>query len=319
MSSLSSKHPVAVIFGEALVDAFADGDVPGGAPFNVARHLGALGFDPLFVTRIGEDARGAGLLAELQRFGLSLAGVQRDAAHASGLVSVDESAPGVHTFRILPDMAWDYIDAADATAVVQAIGAPVNLLYYGSLAQRSANSRAAAAALLLAAPQAGWCDLNWRAGHVLPQDALAMLHAAQAAKLNEQELQMVLHWCDLDTAGASVRPALGEQSPAIAALLAGGNLQQLVVTYGADGFAAFDRQGTCMASGGGLPLERMVDTVGAGDAFTAVTLAGTLAGWPLPLTLERANQFAAALCGERGAAPASLTFYAPWREAWSLA
>jgi len=42
----------AVIFGEALVDVFADRNVIGGAPFNVARHLAGLGRTPLMISRI---------------------------------------------------------------------------------------------------------------------------------------------------------------------------------------------------------------------------------------------------------------------------
>ncbi len=320
MSNLLSDTPVPVLFGEALVDAFASGDVPGGAPFNVARHLGALGFRPLFITRIGQDARGEALLRELGRHHLSIAGVQQDAAHGSGLVTVDETSAGTHAFHIHSDAAWDHIDADQALAALRGLDGTASIFYYGTLAQRSRASRAAAQALLAEAGNAsnGWCDLNWRAGHVAPDQALSMLHAAHTAKLNEQELQMVLSWCGLETIAANHRPDAGAAAPAVARLMAQGRLQRLVVTYGSQGFAAFDRSGTCIAAGAGLPLARLTDTVGAGDAFTAISLAGALAGWPLQQTLERANQFAAAICGERGAAPASLDFYQPWRDAWSL-
>ena len=48
-----------LIFGECLFDHFPDGDRVGGAPLNVARHLWALGQQPLLVSRVGQDGEGA--------------------------------------------------------------------------------------------------------------------------------------------------------------------------------------------------------------------------------------------------------------------
>jgi fructokinase len=307
-----------VIFGEALVDVFHEGDVAGGAPFNVARHLAALGLAPLFVTRIGDDPRGRMLLDELQRFGMDLDGVQIDAARATGEVRVDESAPGVHTFTILPDMAWDHISADQALAALSARADAPTLLYYGSLAQRDPISRAAIAALQSVRPGVGWCDLNWRAGHVSDDFALTVLRSACSVKLNDAELHMVLAWMGLEDVSLQSRPATDRRSAAVAKLCSSGAIEQLVVTYGADGFAAFERNGRCTVAGAAAPVSRMVDTVGSGDAFTAIVIAGAICGWPAATALSRANQFAAALCGVRGAAPEDLAFYESWKSDWGL-
>jgi sugar/nucleoside kinase (ribokinase family) len=53
----------------------------------------------------------------------------------------------------------------------------------------------------------------------------------------------------------------------------------------------------------GLPVE-VVDTVGAGDAFTAAMTMGFLAGLPLDEVNRRANAVAAYVCSQRGATPA---------------
>jgi len=318
MSDTKPHRAPPVIFGEALVDVFHEGDVAGGAPFNVARHLAALGLQPLFITRLGDDARGRMLQAELARFGMDLAGVQIDAVRPTGEVRVDESAPGVHTFTILPDKAWDHMSGSDAVAALASCAAPPGLLYYGTLAQRHADSRMAIQALQAALPGRGWCDLNWRAGHVDPATALAIMHSARAVKVNETELHMVLGWLGLRDPSLDRRPAAGLRSDAVARLCAGGAVEQVVVTYGADGYAAFGRDGVCLAAGPAEPVTRMVDTVGSGDAFTAVVIAGELCGWPLTTTLERANRFAAALCAVRGAAPEQLSFYESWKSDWGL-
>ena len=318
MSMTPAHRPTPVIFGEALVDVFHEGDVPGGAPFNVARHLAALGLQPLFITRLGDDARGRMLQTELSRFGMDLGGVQIDPLHATGEVRVDESAPGVHTFTILPDKAWDHVSGRDAVAALARCTAPPGLLYYGTLAQRQAASRAAVEALQQALPGIGWCDLNWRAGQVAPATALAILNSARAVKVNEAELHMVLGWLGLSDASLERRPPTGHRSDAVARLCAGGAVDKVVVTYGADGYAAFGRDGSCLASGAAERVTQMVDTVGSGDAFTAVVIAGELCSWPLATTLERANRFAAALCAVRGAAPEQLSFYSAWKSDWDL-
>ncbi len=86
--------------GEALIDRFADGDVVGGAPFNVARSLAAFGVPTTFISRIGDnDEDGARVLASALRFGLHDGPIQRDLRRATGVATVIER-DGVHRFEI---------------------------------------------------------------------------------------------------------------------------------------------------------------------------------------------------------------------------
>jgi fructokinase len=71
-----------------------------------------------------------------------------------------------------------------------------------------------------------------------------------------------------------------------------------------------------MVSVAGVAPERLVDTVGAGDALSAVYLVGRARGWPLDVTLERASAFAGAVCGLAGAVPGDLSFYSDWIGRW---
>jgi fructokinase len=65
-------------------------------------------------------------------------------------------------------------------------------------------------------------------------------------------------------------------------------------------------------------VPRLVDTVGAGDGFSAVAILGLLQGWPEAVLLQRAVEFAAAICGVAGGAPPDPAFYRPFRQAWGL-
>ena len=76
---MRAQDKMAVVVGETLVDEGSGEAVPGGAPFNVARHLAAFMQAPLFITRIGDDRNGAAVRAEFERFAMSEAGLQVDA------------------------------------------------------------------------------------------------------------------------------------------------------------------------------------------------------------------------------------------------
>ncbi|HSB63012.1 MAG TPA: PfkB family carbohydrate kinase, partial [Thermoanaerobaculia bacterium] len=106
------------------------------------------------------------------------------------------------------------------------------------------------------------------------------------------------------------------------ALLATFPCSRVVVTRGASGAVLFTRRGRAVTArvAPGYPLPGpAADSVGAGDAFSAVFLAGLLHGWPAATTLGRANRLGAAICTVPGARPESDSFYEPFRRRWGLA
>ena len=281
-----------LVLGEALVDEFHDGAVAGGAPFNVARSLAALGAPVRFVSRIGaDDAAGRLVLESARRFGLGVDGIQRDAARATGRVSVYEEAGGEHRFEIHADAAWDHLEAPDVH--------DAGIVYFGSLAQRGAVSRAAIRAAVKRASGPRLLDLNLRPGTDTPGLAAEVLMLADWVKLNEGELERLLAWFE----------------PTLPALMARFALQGLVVTRGAAGYALHGEQGRLLAAGEGVAQPAFVDSVGAGDAFTAMLLAGLALRRDLGLTMQLANRYAAMICGVRGPLPDDAAALAPWREA----
>lgn len=299
------------VFGEALVDEFADGPVVGGAPFNVARHLAAFGASPHLFTRVGLDANGALVRAQFKRFGLREDGLQLDALRPTGRVLVEQQG-GEHRFVILPDQAWDYIAAP---ALLHALGhATPALLYFGTLAQRGPVSGAALAGLLKASAAPRFLDVNLRADQVGDDCVLDSLRHADIAKLNEEELRRVhaMH--------GRVRP-LGEDifgaaaAAACAGLIAAFGLRGLVVTLGERGALWFGADGARLHAAA-APVAALADTVGAGDAFSAVFVLGSVLQWPMQTILERAVAFAGAICEVRGAVPSDPSFHAPWRARW---
>ena len=310
-------HSILVI-GEALVDCFPDARVVGGAPFNVARNLAALGVAPVMITRLGDDDNAARVLEEYRRFKLTQAGLQFDSTLSTGHVDVLLSGTS-HKFVIAKNVAWDAIDEALATKITDQT--KPGIVCFGTLAQRSPKSHAAIAGVLDYAKKANalrLLDLNLRDTATHAGIAEWSLNHADIAKVNDEELAQLIQWFVPDLAAVAEHWATVKQRQAITILLKKFPLRTLIVTRGAQGYAAFDANGECVAEGASAPVT-LVDTVGAGDAFTSVVMLGEALGWAIPQTLERASYFAAAVCGIRGAVADIAQFYNRWQSDWHLA
>lgn len=303
-STFHSSTQTVVAFGETLVDQFRDRNVLGGAPFNVACHLAAMGSHPVLVTRAGKDELGEQLMQTMAERGLDMRGVQSDPARSTGRVRVTENEAG-HAFDILPDQAYDHIHPGMAR--MAAMSAHPTLVYFGTLAQRG-ESRRALRELLAAVETRAFLDINLRDPWVEPDVLDWSLRQAAVAKMNEEEL---IRLCTLFSLGGTT-----PQTRA-AALLSSFDLHRIVVTRGSAGSWTLDRAGR-IDEVEGHPLPALVDAVGAGDGFAAVFMLGMLHDWPVALRMQRADMFASAICGIRGAVPATPDFYTPFLRQWKL-
>ena len=305
-----------VVFGEALVDEFPTEQVVGGAPFNVARHLAAFLAPPLTITRIGDDRNGQAVRAEFERFVMPETGLQVDPIEETGRVVVERNAPGKpegHRFTILPRQAYDFIDPQAAAASLKGVHA--DTLYFGTLAQRGERSRLALAAVLESTAAERFLDLKLRAGQVDETIVTHSLQAADIVKLNEEELQTLFQW--YFQIGRNDPPlATEEVHAACRALMDRFSLSALIVTLGHRGSVYFGADGSLVANRDNPAPPFVIDTVGAGDAFSAIFLLGRQRGWPLELVLARANEFAGAICAVSGAVPRDINFYDKWVARW---
>jgi fructokinase len=304
--------PGILLFGELLADCFPDREVMGGAPYNVARHIRGLGrnagLDPVLVTRIGKDERGAGMLENLHTAGLAVEGIQQDLLRPSGQVRVSLNATRrEHSFDILPNQAWDFIHA-DMARLIGLLYRP-QWVYFGTLAQRGM-SRRALRTLLQSTQAHAFLDLNLRDPWVSKDVVLWSLEHAEITKLNAHELRRI-------TAMLAMPDAL----PRIQAerLIGRFNLRGLLVTEGDAGAWLLDAEQQYCHSAASGPAVEVVDSVGAGDAFSAVCLIGLMQDWPVQQTLDRAHRFAGEICRIRGAVPDSAAFYQPFIAQWQLA
>lgn len=290
-------QPQIHIFGEVLFDHFPDGSrILGGAPFNVAWHLQALGLAPRFISSIGDDQPGQEITARMAEWGLSHAAVQLDVEHPTGSVQVRFEAGEPH-YEIVADSAYDFFDSRLLeTQTSQGI------LYHGSLALRNPASRAALQTLKTHHQGPVFVDVNLRAPWWQQDTLLPLLYTADWVKLNQVEL-MLLSVGDDTLESTMLR--FHQQF----------DLHTLIVTRGEKGAIACDSSQQFISVEPSASTE-VVDTVGAGDAFSAILLLGLSRQWPLAITLQRAQTFASALVGKRGATVADRDFYQPFKQAW---
>ena len=288
------------IFGEVLYDVFPDGQqVLGGAPFNVAWHAQAFGLSPLFISRVGSDEAGDRVIAAMHNWGMQLDGMQQDSVHPTGKVKVSLTADNEPSYDIVPHSAYDYIDEASLPTA-----GGCRLLYHGTLAVRNAVSRRALGALKRTGTGGTFLDVNLRAPWWDRETVVAQLAGMRWIKLNSHEL------------GVLAPEAAGTEE-AIELFMQRYAPELLIVTLGEAGALAVSGTGETARAAPDRRHE-VVDTVGAGDAFASVVVLGVMRRWPLPLIMERAQSFASAIVGRRGATVGDLAFYQPFLEHWDL-
>jgi fructokinase len=270
--------------------------VLGGAPFNVAWHLQAFEQQPRFISRVGRDPMGDSIQTAMQDWQMDLSGLQQDKEHPTGTVqvSIEQGEP---RYAIVPEQAYDFI-AADELKPKGDDG----LLYHGTLALRHEVSRRALAVLKQHHRGKLFMDANLREPWWNKTEVLALVDDADWVKLNHYEFQ-------------ALQPEITDLNTSMSRFLKAHKLEGMVVTCGKQGALAINSAGESCAVAP-VQLLPMVDTVGAGDAFAAVLMLGIHLGWPLQLTMERAQAFASALVGRRGATVQDMRFYQPFVQSW---
>jgi len=298
-------HKRPVIFGEVLFDHFADGSrVLGGAPFNVAWHLRGFNSNPLVISAVGEDDEGREVIERMTSWDLMTHGVQADPERPTGRVTAS-FIDGENHYEIAPGQAWDSIRAEPA--IRAAFEEPIGLLYHGSLALRSEDSWSTLRRLRDEADAPSFIDINLRDPWWTQDKVDWCLWNGNWIKLSDKEL-----------AELTSKPTATFEDCRDAALgLARkhGN-DGIIVTRGAEGaLSVIGGQTTFEAHA--KPAKNLIDTVGAGDAFSAVVCLGILQQWDQQVTLDRAAAFAADLCGIRGATTTDFALYERHLTEWA--
>lgn len=288
---MSALRPKIVSLGETLWDLFPDGERFGGAPANFACHAALAGADVSILSAVGDDSRGRKAREVLASYRIDVSQLQVN-AKPTGSVGVRLDSRGKPSFTIHEDAAWDQIEW---NAAIKDLLSQADLVYFGTLGQRSEISRRTIRRCLELAGELGTprlLDVNLRQPYFDRAMICESIHHATTLKLSDDELEVVAE----ETLGLKS----GDPIQTVQALQQNAGLERVVLTRGAEG--AFLVEGDLVLEQTGFPTE-VRDTVGAGDAFTAGFAVGLLKGDEATTVLRDACQRAARVCSINGAVP----------------
>ncbi|WP_419785942.1 carbohydrate kinase family protein [Pseudodesulfovibrio sp.] len=279
---------IAIGLGEILWDILPDRSTLGGAPANFAYHVNALGGSGVPLSRIGDDDLGRQTIATLDAHGVSTDHLTLDQTHPTGTVLAELDADGVASYTFPDAVAWDFLSPTTANLE---LAASADIVCFGTLAQRSPASHQAIRTVLRNASRAlKIFDANLRQNFWDSATLRTSLALADVLKINDVELAVLIDLFCLPT----------DPHAALKTLLMRYDLKLAVLTRGPDGSLIISPNETSDLPG--QPTE-IVDTIGAGDAFTAAMALAYLRGSSVDRINRYAAQVAATVCAMPGAMP----------------
>jgi fructokinase len=277
---------VIVGIGEILWDMLPAGKALGGAPANFAYHALRLGEEGWAVSAIGDDPLGAEIMDIVTRKKLRHIIAVTD--KPTGTVQVELDDKGVPGYNIKEDVAWDNIPF---TPEMEALAARADAVCFGSLVQRMASRDSVLRFLRATRPEAlRVFDINLRQHYYSREVIDESLKLADILKINDEEIRIVADMFGLGD----------DDTAACRALIARYGLQLVILTKGADGSEVITADESFPQKAGKV---KVVDTVGAGDSFTAAFVVAYLRGLSLSDAQRLANETAAYVCSCKGAMP----------------
>lgn len=272
--------------GEILWDMLPSGKALGGAPANFAYHAGRLGEEGWAVSAVGDDALGREILDLVASKGLHSMIAVTD--KPTGTVHVELDDRGVPAYNIKEDVAWDNIPF---TPEMEDLAKRADAVCFGSLVQRM-NSRLSVMRFIRAMrPDAlKVFDINLRQHYYSSEVLEESLMLADILKINDEEIRIVAGIFGLsDDAVTACRELIGNYG-----------LRLVILTLGPDGSEVITADRVIPQ---GVDDVEIVDTVGAGDSFTAAFTVAYLRGDSLAEAQRLASATASYVCSRKGAMP----------------
>lgn len=290
-----------VVAGEALIDVVVDheggsSETPGGSPLNVAVGLGRLEVPTTLISQVGHDEHGGLVVQHVTGSGAEIVAVPTVSGRTS-VATARLDATGAASYDF--ELEWSLPRLALPACHALHVGSLGTVLEPGCESVRDLVEQAVVREVFVS------FDANLRASFVEDRDAtwrdVRTLGArCTLVKLSDEDADLLEPGVDPDDVART--------------LLTGQRTQLVLLTRGSEGATAFSGSGEVSVR---PRRTEVVDTVGAGDAFMAGTLAQlydldafSLPGPGLPreepaLTrlLAGAVEIAAITCERRGANP----------------
>ena len=284
------NKPLVAGIGELLWDILPGGKQMGGATTNFGYHASQAGCRAFVISAIGADNWGEEILERFNQLELDKGFIQQTGNLPTGTVTVSLNENGIPSYIIHENVAWDHIEWNNR---LETLAKSVDAVCFGSLAQRNSESRQTILNFLKATRKD--ClrvfDINLRQSFFNREIIVQSLMLSTILKLNEDELPVV----------AGLLGISGTDEALLMQIFQMFDLKLIALTKGANGSVLFNGKEQSFLE---APKVKIADTVGAGDSFTAVLVAGLLQNHELKQIHEKATQVSAFVCTQKGATPA---------------
>ncbi len=285
------KKNYIVGIGETLWDVFPEGKKLGGAPANFAYHVAQLGLNGIAISAIGHDSLGAEIIDSLKSKNLNFC--MKPVDYPTGTVQVTLDDKGVPQYCITENVAWDNLEL---TPDLEELARNACAVCFGSLAQRNEKSRTTIKRFIETMNNDEGTfrvfDINLRQKFYTKEIIEESLAMCNIFKINDEELEIISPMFNLGT---------GDYQSRCSEMIKRYDLRYLILTCGTDGSYIFTQEGE--TSFIPTPKVDVIDTVGAGDSFTAAFVAGIIKGEPMTQAHKEAVELSAYVCSCEGAMP----------------
>jgi fructokinase len=278
--------------GEILWDLLPDGARLGGTVANFTAMTAALGDQAFLVSSVGDDARGQQALAQMTAHSVDVNYISRDPDHSTGTVTVTLASKTGPEYCIHQDAAWDFI--VETPALLE-LAATLDAVCFGTLAQRSMVTRTTLRKFVdrTRADCVRVFDVNLRAPHWNEEVVAWGCSRATILKMNHEEVLPV-------GKAAGAQDSMHDPVEVARFLLDRFAVRLVAITRGGHGSLLVTREEVQEHPGVSCAV---VDTIGAGDAFTAALTHSALRGYPLEAMAETANRWGAWVASQSGGMP----------------
>jgi fructokinase len=277
--------------GEVLWDVFPDGPRFGGAPANWACAIAGLMGEKanvFIISSVGNDQLGSDASKSFEQRNVDVSKLQ-SSAFATGTVTVKLDELRQASYEFAENCAWDNIVSSEQW---HELTPTTDAICFGSLAQRSDISKKSIQAFVSELPSTTLkvFDINLRAPFYTNETILQSLELANVLKLNEEELPIIANMLGITGDTQSLLKQIQDKF----------QLNTIALTLGAEGAVLIHHDQQVEVP---IVPTTVVDTVGAGDSFTAALTLGLLLDKPLLEIALFATKVSSYVCSQRGATP----------------
>lgn len=280
------KTKVITCIGEILWDVLPTGAKPGGAPLNVALHLRNFYKNIKLISRVGYDLKGEQLLYHITSREIETGLIQKCTKYSTSEVLICIDDKNNAKYEICEPVAWDNIELTPQ--LIKNVKKS-DCIVYGTLASRNETSRKTITALL---NHQGLkiIDVNLRKPYNEQAIVEPLIKLADIVKLNDDELALIAGWNNITGSEIELLQWFANQY----------KCNEICLTKGEKGAILFNDAGIFEQSAFKIKVE---DSVGAGDAFLAGFMYGTLSGMSNKEKLCFACATGAFVASKQGATP----------------